>query len=306
VGKVAIRIERDAPATAISLNDTRISAQITGVIQRIPVQVGDSVAAGDVVAALDCQDYELASREASAALNAARARYEYSRLEAANAEKLARTKSIAKEKLQERRSGVAAAGAEAARLTASLDKVRHDVQKCLIRAPFKAVVVERLASVGELAMPGTPILRLLDLDRMEIRAQVQEQDLASLQAAADPAFVDRDGRYPVELRVILPMLDSKVHSFEVRLLFTGGKAPPGSAGRLQWHGSGRLLPADLLVRRNGGPGVFRLDGGKARFVPLPHAMAGRPARVDLGDAVPIIVDGRFSLDDGTPVRVVDR
>lgn len=302
---LVIQPVRDAPATAVSLNDTRVSAQITGTVELIPVQVGDQVEAGDVVAELDCKDYELAVRQERAGLTVAQARRKYAKVEVASAEKLAKTRSIAREKLEERRSDVAVAAAEVARNEASLAVAQRNTGKCRIRAPFQAVVVERLASVGELAMPGSPILRLLDLENIEIKAQAQEQDLAGLQASGLPEFVNRSHAYPLRLRVVLPILDSKARSYEVRLELAQQKAPPGATGRLTWQGGQRMLPANLLVRRQGGLGVFVAEQGQARFVPLPEARAGRPAVVDLADGVLVVVDGRFALEDGDALQLRD-
>lgn len=299
-----IHPQREAPATAVSLNDARISAQIGGIIRQIPIQVGDSVDPGQLLAQLDCTDHELSRDEAKAALAAAQARYGIARDQADRAEKLSRTKSISQEHVKERQAQAAAAKAEVARLTAMLNAAQRQVTECDIRAPFKAVVVRRIASVGELAMPGTPIARILDKNNVEISAKVQEQDLKSLRNAPRILFVSRERSYPLRLRTILPLVESKIRSYEVRLTFTGRKSPPGAAGRVQWTLPENYLPADLLVSRGGNLGVFSDRSGHARFNVLPNAQEGRPAEIALPGDTSIVLDGRFSLHNGQPIRVV--
>ena len=85
--------------------------------------------------------------------------------------------------MRERRTRDAALGGDVVRLQTALKMANRNVKKCRLRAPFNAVVIERIASVGELASVGAPVLRLLDDEQIEISASVQEQDLATLQAA---------------------------------------------------------------------------------------------------------------------------
>ena len=83
---------------------------------------------------------------------------------------------------------------------------------------------------------------------------------------ADPAVtagdVELDGeRYPLRLRRLPPVVDSRTRTRQARLEFTGAQAPAGSAGRLRWEAQAAYLPPELLVRRDGGLGVFLLDDG---------------------------------------------
>lgn len=46
LGSVLVFPIRDAPAAAVSVNDTRLDAEITGIVSNISVQVGDRVTRG--------------------------------------------------------------------------------------------------------------------------------------------------------------------------------------------------------------------------------------------------------------------
>ena len=303
LSEVAIFPVRTAPATAISLNDTRISAEISGIVRQLPVKVGDRVDAGEAIARLDCEDYLFAQEQAQAALDAATAQQEFAAYQFERAQRLAVGGSISKEQVRQHNADTAVTLAEVAGLQAALNMSERNVAKCLIRAPFSAVVIERIASVGELAVPGTVLLRLLDDENIEISAKVQEQDLPGLQSAELIRFVSRNKKYEAAVRAILPVMDSKIRSYEVRLVAKGQAAPPGATGRLEWTSSIRHLPPELLVQRDGALGVFVEDEGRARFVAINSAQEGRPAAVQLPPATRIIVDGRFNLSDQDPVRV---
>ncbi len=298
---------RDAPATTLSLNDTRVSTELKGILKGINVRVGDSVKQGDIVASMDCEDYEIAVTQATAALTAQRATLKFDRSRLKKVTQLSKKKNISTEEVERRTSNAAISAADVEGLKASLKATERAVAKCSIRAPFDAVVISKLANLGDYLVPGSPVLRLLDRDNVEVSAKVQEQDLELLKQAKSMAFIANDKRYPLSLRAILPLMESRIRSYEVRLEFTADKAYPGSAGRTEWKTPSPFVPAELLVRRKG-LGVFLAVDGRAKFVPLPGASAGQPAAFanTLTKDSAIIINGRFKINDGDAVRVIER
>lgn len=295
---------RDSPATTVSINDARISAETTGTIIEIPVQVGDIVDEGALVASLDCQDHVLAADQVEAQMKAAQAQADFARHQLERAQKLVQTKAVSEEMLAERQAQARGAAAEVERLSAALKAAQREVTKCEIRAPFKAVLIERIASVGEFATPGMQIMRLLDQEHLEVRANVQEQDLKSLRAAQSVRFVSGQRSYPLRLRTVIPMVETRLRTHEVRFSFIEAKPAPGEAGRIKWVSAQQHLPSDLLVRRDGKLGVFIEDERHARFRSIEGAQEGHPALLDLPGNTSIIVDGRFGLTDGDPIQIV--
>lgn len=294
---------RNAPATAVSLNDTNVSSEITGLLQEITVRVGDPVDQGQVIAKIDCRDYEIAVAKAEAAVKAAGAKFRYDEAQLRKALKLVKANNISAQELDERRSNASISEADIERANAALQGDKNARDRCRIRAPYNGVVIERLASLGDYLTPGSPIFRLLDQEQIEISAKVQEQDLATLKRAKEVEFVGQNKTLPVSLRSILPLMKSELRSYEVRLTFTTDAVSPGSPGRLQWKIPEAHVPADLVVRRDQ-LGIFIEVDGKARFVPLENAQEGQPAAVELANSVNIIEDGRFSVRNGEPVRVI--
>ncbi|MEZ5480289.1 MAG: biotin/lipoyl-binding protein [Thiolinea sp.] len=74
LGKVAAPVERDVEAELVSLNDAPVSAELSARVVEINAEVGDRVGTGDVLARLDCRDYEVALRQAKAGVSTVRAR----------------------------------------------------------------------------------------------------------------------------------------------------------------------------------------------------------------------------------------
>jgi HlyD family secretion protein len=74
-----------------------------------------------------------------------------------------------------------AAGARVRQQRSGLERVEAQLAKHVLRAPFDGVIAERSVEVGEWALPGRSILRLIDLDRLYVRAELDEVDLARVQ-----------------------------------------------------------------------------------------------------------------------------
>jgi hypothetical protein len=103
----------------------------------------------------------------------------------------------------------------------------------------------------------------------------------------------------------LPLMDSRLRSFEVRLTFLDEKPAPGTTGRLQWKQPWSHISSEYLVRRGEQLGLFILTNDVAKFHAIAGARPGRPGLVDLPANTQIILDGRHALDDGDPVTVVE-
>jgi RND family efflux transporter MFP subunit len=305
MAEVAIYPQRSAPATVVSLNDARISAQLDARVVEIPVKVGDTVEAGTVLARLDCADFETMHARRTAGLEAIDARLMLAKRRVERTGKLVDRQSAAEDLFDERRADVAVLEADRKSALKALQQARTDVTRCELTSPFKAVILERLSAVGDFASKGTPLVRILDLENIEISAQVATADTAPLSAAGEVFFVHAEQRYPVEIRTVLPTVNTQTRNREVRLLFSAQSALPGAAGELVWTDSRPHVPGELLVRRGEAFGVFAEVGGIARFIEVPAAQPGRASLAPIPGDTHVVIEGYFSLQDADPLSVVN-
>jgi hypothetical protein len=97
-------------------------------------------------------------------------------------------------------------------------------------------------------------------------------------------------------------MESRLRSYETRFAFQLESTAPGSAGRLRWISPQPHVPAEFLVQQDG-LGIFVVEDGRAVFIKLSGARAGRPAPVSEALDGDIILDGRFNLRDGDLVQI---
>lgn len=275
---IALYPERRAQAQVVSLNESRIAAELSARILSLPVEPGMNLPRGALLARLDCTDYDLATERAQAAVAAAEARARLAALQYERAGKLAADHFVSPDALDARAAELESARAEAAVNAATLKTARAQQKKCELRAPFPAVVIERLGQEGEMASPGAPLLSLLDTSRLEVKAEVQGGDAAGLKQAARAEFLEPGGRWPLRVKRVSPALNKSTRLVEARLTFSGHTAAAGASGQLLWRAPEVHIPAAFVVRRAAGLGVYVAEGKDARFHLLPEAQEGRPAQ----------------------------
>jgi RND family efflux transporter MFP subunit len=306
VGDLLQQMHYSAPATVIARNSPSLSAEINARIDSIPVMVGDTVEPGDLLAQLDCRQYDSLLAAAKAGMDQLASERDFSAAQLKRARGLKLKKGISDEGVEQRKSEWESYSARYRMHEEAQRQAQLQVERCQIHSPFTAVVVERLASSGNLATIGTPILKLVQLDDIEISANLREQEAKTLRESKQIRFEFFNQEYRLTLRRIVPVIESRTRTREVRLLFSKESAPAGAAGRVVWQGESLQLPAGYLVRRSGQLGVFLVDGNKARFHPVAGAIEGQPAVVDLPAEQLLIVEGRQRLGDGDEISVQEQ
>jgi RND family efflux transporter MFP subunit len=303
LSEIAIYPQRSAPATVVSLNTTGIAAEIPAKIEVIDVRVGDIVEQDQVLVRLNCVDYKVEQAGAEARLASINARIDLANRRLARTRELTLKQSVSEELLDERESELAVLTADRAAAKASLDLAKIHVATCVIKSPFRALVIERSSSLGNYADVGKTLVKILDLDQLEVSAQVYAMDVHEVERNEQLRFEYDDGSYPLKLRSVLPIINTETRNVEVRLLFQNGPALPGASGKLIWTDRQPHIPGNLIVKRDGRLGIFIENTGKAEFVELPHAQSGRASPVELPLEAKIITEGHFALNDNDAVVV---
>jgi RND family efflux transporter MFP subunit len=300
--QIAVHPAREAPASAVSLNESRLSAEVTATVSEVLFDVGQVAPKGAVLIRLDARDYALALAKAEAALDSSRARVRLAEQQLARARELAMRGFYSAEALSQKETELAVHQAQVRLDQAQLEQARRNLEKCTLRAPFRAIVRSRQAQVGELAVPGAPLIGLVEASRIEVAAQLPPRDIASLEGATQVRFVGSGGEFAVRLLRVSPAIGREARLVDVRLAFVDEAAAPGADGRILWRDPLPHLPAELVSKRGTAFGVFVLENGTARFLPLPQAQEGRPVPAPMLAGRRIIVDGRHGLVDGQAVQ----
>lgn len=305
LGEIAAPAGGSAAADVLARNDSVLTSEVAARVARIGADAGARVRRGELLVELDPTDYRLALSQATAQASAAQARATQAQARLVRARQLNADRYVSDDELAALEAETAGALAEARVRQAGRAVAERELAKTRIVAPFDGVVLERIAQVGAAVAPGSPLLRIVDAAVPEVEVRLPPQQAAVLERLG-AATLDVDGRaWSLRLLRMADAVDATSRTRIARLAFEGDDAPPpGSNGTLRWQQDARWrVPADLLVNRDGGLGIFVVEDGRARHVALPGAQPGRGGETDLPAEARIVTEGHQALQDGQAVRV---
>ncbi len=301
------------PGVTRAARRATLSATLPARLAERPVDVGDEVHAGQLVARLEDRELALAESAAAAALAELEVRTAQARRDLERAERLAASRAATLEEVEQ--AEAAAAALEAARdaARARLDEARRRLGETLVTAPFAATVTAVHLEPGEWGRPGGPILELAGSGAVEVEVEAPEGLRERLRAGAG-------------VTVELPFLGRQVNGriaavggaargagglFPVRIALVPGEGlVPGLAVEvaLPLEASPELtVPLAAVVDPGSGtPSVFRVVGGRAERVQITPGRVLKDrltvtAGLAAGDRVAI--SGHTALADDDPVEV---
>jgi len=246
-----------------------LSAKLLARVVTIPVREGDTIHKGDLLAELDHRDLDADLKVAKAAL----ARAEAARTEAESqfnrVERLLKQGTATNRDLEQATSANTQARAAVTEANAQVSRMETLISYARILAPFDGRFVERLVEVGEMATPGTPLLRVESSGHTELWADLPQSELDRV-TVDDPATVTVHGiNGPLSGRVtrIVPAADPRSHTFTVKVVLdanpTLNRVYSGMFGQVSiahGHAPAVLVPDTAILHRSEVTGVYVVDG----------------------------------------------
>lgn len=234
-----------------------IAPLLGGTVAEMRVGLGSSVRAGDVLVRLGAREVE--------------ARLEQSQAVSAQAERDRTRAALLKDQ-----GAIPVAQFEAALSQWSVARARQAearsiAERMVLRAPFAGVITAKVASVGDTALPGQPLLVLENPTALRFEAQVPERAGETL-AVGDRLPIRLDGMdREIEGRIseIQPASDdaTRTRLFKIALPDIPGLRS-GRFGRLL-VGGGQLVavtvPLESIVRRGQLETLFVVESGVVRL-----------------------------------------
>jgi len=272
---------------------------------------GQAVPAGAVLVRLDSRETDSALASAEAAREAARTALALAKKNRERFETLESHETAAPVELDRARQEEAAAAAAALGAEAAVRRAETDRTQAVLVAPFDAIVVEKMVSVGDLAAPGRPLVRLASRTGRRVEAAPGEEDAARLAPGSSVDVVLEQRVVKGRVAEIVGAVDPQTRRRTVRVELPPGIEPPvGSFARLLLSGPSveRLLaPARAVVSR-GGLELAWSVGADGR-VSLRYVRTGPLAsdgnveiRSGLAEGERVVLDPPADLEAGTRVR----
>jgi RND family efflux transporter MFP subunit len=306
LGDLLVDRELRAPAIVISANRAAVTSQVSALISEVLKDVGDQVKRDDLLIRLDDANARHALAQARALLSAIDAQIVEGKSRVAKAEELLEKNFISDEELIARQSNLGVLEANRLGQQVAIEIAELELERTRIKSPFNAAVIERQAQVGSYAQPGTPLITLVQTDRIEIDVELDPRYSDGIPQVSKLRFVSQGKEWPVDLLRLSDVIDESSRIVHARFRFEGDSAAIGASGQLVWNESTGLVPVALIVQRGSQFGVFVAENGKARFVAIPNAQEGRPAPIALPLETLVVSRGHVRLQDGDALQVSQR
>ncbi len=244
-----------------------IKSKASGEILQMPVEMGDFLRAGDLIAQVDTRILDQELKQAEADFESARIRLEIAGKQFDRAESLRAQDLISENDLEASKQSYSSAESAFIRAEASLELARDRLADTMVRAPISGTVIAKSVEQGQIIASstnnvsgGTVLLQMADLSELEIRTLVDEIDIGDVKPglrveSTVEAFADM--RFEGEVMKIEPqaVVQQSVTTFPV-------------LSRID-NSEGLLLPgmnADVSIIIHERPGVLAVANEAIRSV----------------------------------------
>ncbi|HKI05784.1 MAG TPA: efflux RND transporter periplasmic adaptor subunit [Thermoanaerobaculia bacterium] len=171
--------------------EVRVGSRVSGVVRRLFVRIGDRVEKGRLLAELDARELVARRDQAAAAVASARATLDYAQADLRRKRELGAAQLLARSELDLAERACAVAEQQLKEGEANLDFAAAQLGYARIHAPIAGVVASISTQEGETvaaSFAAPTFVTLLDLDRLEVWAYVDETDIGRIQAGQKARF----------------------------------------------------------------------------------------------------------------------
>jgi RND family efflux transporter MFP subunit len=303
VGGGGLRGSAEYPGKISPAQNAELSFEVPGQIVELPVDEGQAVTKGTLLARLDARDYQ-------ARLDSERAKSKQSQAELKRYEQLYKEEVVPLAQLDLKRRSFEVADAATREAAKAVEDTR-------LKAPFSGQVARKQVEERENVQAKQPILTLQDTSSLEIVVNVPEGDAAMARpgltleertASVKPTVVVTsfpDRSFPARIKEFSTSADPVTRTFKVTLAFENPPEVnilPGMTAKVVITPRG---PGVQTARQMIPSSAVLADEGGAAFVWIvePSTMQVRRAPVEVGDLSGSEVEVRSGLSNGDQIAI---
>jgi multidrug efflux system membrane fusion protein len=311
-----------APGSIDAFQQVQITARVAGAVDRVAFVEGQNVKAGEVLATIESDRYQVAVDQSNAALAKASATQKSQEAELTRRQNASSTNPglITKEEIEQHETSVATAKADVAAANQNVRVALLNLRDSYVKAPIEGVVQTRTVQTGQFLQPGAVLATILQRDPLLLRFSVSEQDAprlkagmpATLQLRESPREFDATitlvaGAADMQTRLVAvtAQIDPTEHQYWLRPgAFCEVRVPVGDAR------DAIVVPTMSVQPTEKGNVVYVVDAkniAHSRVVELGMHTPDGNVEVTRGveEGEQVVVRGIEPLSDGAPVKVTD-
>lgn len=279
-----------------------VYAKLAGLCQRVFVEEGDQVSAGEVLAKLEDEELRLVYEQARARLEKARADYE-------RADQLYKEGLASQQAYQD-------ASVQLRLAQADTDLARKRLEDTSIVSPLAGLVTQRKIKPGDLVTTTQALFHVVDLDPLRVDVYVPERDYFRIRQG-QPVSLTVDSfpgaTFHSSVERLNPVIDTASGMAKVTVVVQNPdhRLRPGMFARVQIVTEVRrealLVPKEAVLLRGEQNFVFVVRDDVAREIPVETGFREADRVEVLKGLTPedqVVVQGQLRLQNETRVRIV--
>src|SRR5690606_17679676 len=187
VERRTIVINAEATGVVEPINVIEVKSRASGQITELPIESGDEVKPGDLLVQLDTREMRNNLNQAVADERASQARLDVAQAQRKRTQELYEAQVVTSQELESSSLELENAQASLIRARIDVDLAQQRLDEATVRAPSRGTIIDRLVSPGQVivsatssASGGTTLMNMANLDRVRVRAMVNETDIGQV------------------------------------------------------------------------------------------------------------------------------
>ena len=197
--KTAVVTRRDIGSSVLSTGiikpmvgaEVRVGSRVSGLVKSLHANVGDYVKKGQIIAELEPSELKAKYNQSFAALQNAKANYEYAKLDLERQKSLLKQNFISQNQLYLAEKTFEINKAQLEQAQANLDYAKVQLEYTKITAPITGIVASVSTQEGETvaaSFSAPTFVTIIDLERLEVWAYVDETDIGRIKENQNATF----------------------------------------------------------------------------------------------------------------------
>jgi HlyD family secretion protein len=183
-----LRIAVTASGLVRPIDRIELKSKASGEVIDLPIEVGDAISKGSLIAKLDQVEERTALAQARADLDIAQAELELAEKNFERRKQLFSSDVISKEAQDQTELDLAVARSEVVRASTGLERAQERMEDTVIQAPVDGIILQKYVEKGQIIASGvsnvgggTPIADVADMRRVYVEAGVDEIDIGRME-----------------------------------------------------------------------------------------------------------------------------
>ena len=311
-----INEEENLMGLIYSKSSPSLAVEVSGRVVKIIADVGDEVKAGDILAKIDSEKYNLQFSQAKAEIARLSALLVNKELDLQRAEKLFKDNLVSEEMMDRTKADFNALKEQMNAADAQLRNANRLIEETNIKAPIESEVAIKHIDAGDYVQPGMVVYELVDTKNLKVDLSFPEYLSPKLKKGLEVRITSPTNPDEIvisKIKDIKPNIDSRNKSLTTIIDFENpGTWLPGASSRatvvFSKFENAIVVPQISVVRRSIGEVIYVVKGDSGKETPVKTGLR-KEGYIQILEGITlndeIVKDGAGFLADSSIIEIVN-